>query len=197
MDRRRAHHRNQGNGAHPRRHTKTAGHGAFRLLMDAALQSISAKPFVKRYCGGIEQLGAGGRSLRCIMWWWVLKNSDTTGAPASIRLQASSIKYRQSLQRRKEPSSIVSDMFLLDPIRFGGTVTRTATEAVYTVVISGPTWLTALHGRTGLESHRTLEPRRTVEPTTSRRTSWGGRLRWFCRWALTWEYPTRRGAHGR
>ena len=64
-----------------------------------------------------------------------INNSDTTGAPASIVLQASSIKHRQSLQRRKEPSSIVSDMFLLDPIRFGGTVTRTATEAVYTVVI--------------------------------------------------------------
>ena len=84
-----------------------------------------------------------------------IKNSDTTGAPASIVLQASSIKYRQSLQRRKEPSSIVSDMLLPDPIRVGGTATRTATEAVYTVVISGPTWLTALHGRTGLESHRT------------------------------------------
>ena len=32
--------------------------------MDAALQSISAKPFVKRNRGGIEQLGAGVRSLR-------------------------------------------------------------------------------------------------------------------------------------
>ena len=64
-----------------------------------------------------------------------IKNSDTMGAPASMVLQASSIKHRQSLQRCKEPSSIVSNMLLLGPIRVGGTVTRTATEAVYTAVI--------------------------------------------------------------
>ena len=94
------------------------GSGAFRLLMDAALQSISAKPFVKRNRGGIEQLGAGGRSLRCIMWWWVLKfrhhGSTRKHRLAGLYHKASSEPAAaQGIELLAVDGSIASDMLLL------------------------------------------------------------------------------------
>ena len=73
--------------------------------MDAALQSISAKPFVKRIPWWNRATRSRGSKYAVHHVVVGIKNSDTTGAPASIVLQAYTIKYRQSLQRRKQPSS--------------------------------------------------------------------------------------------